>query len=576
MVAPLSREVVIAAVAEYGMAWTTQDPDRIAALFTAEAVYVERAFDRKATFRGRDKIKRYWEYQICGKQSNIRFRHIESEMVIDAERPVAVVKWLAEFDNHRENRAEKAKKRVRFCQMAKLHFHLEKGRTQIAYLEEYAQSIPITKSERSPVLDASDESLWAQVRMEPIVPTPVACDRCSVTFPSRTKLFEHLRTTDSRSNDADGQLDCVPNTNILNQRKNDDLCTVCFSVTYSDASTVTDQLSSTLSALVMDHDETASIVAPTLSWAVPPELSYTAIVNVAAAKLPRHLVKRLSIDQLFVRRLNELGRDLPLTQDTAKIIVHATGVTDRMFTSSRREFERYAAFIPWSLLQTTAIERLPQNKTMTQRPNPSSKWRMAFETTSAAKFVDSSVARRIKDGGRIISNIVQGCDEESNTGTALHVNDFEAVRTKVRVRTSTMKEPWQKMCHISISMRQSFPKCVERLVGLLVAYTRLTITEEELVAGSLLVVKGDVDANADNSTDLLLFPSAFVCLMGPVMTRYESKTGLSLCASTSDSPIEMQDSVQVAIDIALQRMDTLELEEGVLQKWCDAYPCSSN
>ena len=41
--------------------------------------------DKNATFRGRDAIRAYWETQICGKQSNIRFRHVESEMVLDAE-----------------------------------------------------------------------------------------------------------------------------------------------------------------------------------------------------------------------------------------------------------------------------------------------------------------------------------------------------------------------------------------------------------------------------------------------------------------------------------------------------------
>ena len=81
----LTRADVAAAVDQYGLAWTTQDPNRIAQLFSETAVYVERAFDKNATFRGRDAIRAYWETQICGKQSNIRFRHVESEMVLDAE-----------------------------------------------------------------------------------------------------------------------------------------------------------------------------------------------------------------------------------------------------------------------------------------------------------------------------------------------------------------------------------------------------------------------------------------------------------------------------------------------------------
>ena len=116
----LARNAVIHAVSEYGKAWTTQDADRIAALFTEDAVYVERAFDRNGTFVGREQIREYWLRQICGKQTSIRFRHVERDLVIDAARPVAVVKWLAEFDNFREKRADKAEKLVRFCQIARL------------------------------------------------------------------------------------------------------------------------------------------------------------------------------------------------------------------------------------------------------------------------------------------------------------------------------------------------------------------------------------------------------------------------------------------------------------------------
>ena len=116
-------------------------------------MYVERCFDPNGTFRGRDAIRAYWETQICGKQSNIQFRHVEEvclfvqgwfrvravdgpnsspldapnptidqpgtspeEVILDAEKRTAVVQWLACFDNFREKRAEKAEKTVRFCQ----------------------------------------------------------------------------------------------------------------------------------------------------------------------------------------------------------------------------------------------------------------------------------------------------------------------------------------------------------------------------------------------------------------------------------------------------------------------------
>ena len=46
-------------------------------------------------------IREYWDNQIAGKQSNIGFRHVVGDMVLDSEKRKAVVKWLAEFDNVR-------------------------------------------------------------------------------------------------------------------------------------------------------------------------------------------------------------------------------------------------------------------------------------------------------------------------------------------------------------------------------------------------------------------------------------------------------------------------------------------
>ena len=187
----LARSTVISAVSEYGKAWTTQDADRIAALFTEDAVYVERAFDRNGTFVGREQIREYWLRQICGKQTSIRFRHVERDLVIDSTRPVAVVKWLAEFDNFREKRADKAEKLVRFCQVARLEFRGE----QICYLEEYGQSVS-GPGARWPPLDASEDELAARIRKR-FKESAVAatCDKCQTPFASRSKLFAHLRAT---------------------------------------------------------------------------------------------------------------------------------------------------------------------------------------------------------------------------------------------------------------------------------------------------------------------------------------------------------------------------------------------
>ena len=161
---PLTRTLVANAVDAYGLAWTTQDPDKIANLFTASAIYVERPFDTGATMRGNDAIRQYWTTQIVGKQSNIQFRHVASEMVLDVEKNTAVVKWLAEFDNIRF-KMDTEHKRVKFCQMAKLIFNADC--TKIQYLEEYAQS---TTSARYKwpvsITTTTDAKLWAMVRNE--------------------------------------------------------------------------------------------------------------------------------------------------------------------------------------------------------------------------------------------------------------------------------------------------------------------------------------------------------------------------------------------------------------------------
>jgi hypothetical protein len=80
----LTRARVADLVAEYGVAWVTQDPERIGALFSAEnAIYIERPYDKKATFEGRAAISDYWRRQVVGKHlSNFSFQHLE-DMVVD-------------------------------------------------------------------------------------------------------------------------------------------------------------------------------------------------------------------------------------------------------------------------------------------------------------------------------------------------------------------------------------------------------------------------------------------------------------------------------------------------------------
>ena len=40
-------------------------------------------------------------YESASRQSNIQFRHVVDDMILDPEKRKAMVKWLAEFDNVR-------------------------------------------------------------------------------------------------------------------------------------------------------------------------------------------------------------------------------------------------------------------------------------------------------------------------------------------------------------------------------------------------------------------------------------------------------------------------------------------
>lgn len=62
---PISRDRVIQAVNLYGQAWTNQDTTILPSIFATDAIYIERAFDKNATFRGLSAIVvQYWKYQV--------------------------------------------------------------------------------------------------------------------------------------------------------------------------------------------------------------------------------------------------------------------------------------------------------------------------------------------------------------------------------------------------------------------------------------------------------------------------------------------------------------------------------
>lgn len=559
---PVSRETVIAAVSEYGLAWVQQDSKRIGLLFTEDAVYVERAFDKKATFRGRASIEKYWTYQVCGKQTNIAFRHVESEMVRDADRPIAVVKWLAEFDNRREKRSnDKTNKRVKFCQMAKLVFE----GTKIAYLEEYAQGMG-GSGVRWPGLDASDEVLCSKIRFDPEKPKNIQCERCLLMFPSRTKLFGHLRETQAR---PDGKPGCVPSEEEKEQIRH---VFVCFSLTYSlTCQEPEKRLLGALEALAKELDVIDNFES-SLTWAVPPSLTASAILNVVAAKLPRCLVEHFQGNAL-IERLNEELSSLEINSgnnDAYMLRIHMLGIVDRLFSAQRREFEKYVAFVPWSLLrpQGSTLKRThkhptplvreeeeecnnPQNdkKSLADNKNQGC-WRQPLELRAASQYVTLELAQRIKHGARLMSDNLKN----------------------IRIRTGALDEPWHRWCKISISMLQKKPGDVEQLVGLLLGYASRQFSEEELLA-ALPQEEGTTREEEGHPVPgmpeppLVLFPSGFVSLLEPFLAPYETKNKLSLCSQNNDASDGLKSSVSTAEQVILRQM---ECKEDVIEEWASS------
>lgn len=504
----VSRETVLAAVRKYGEAWTAQDPTQIENLFTQNAIYVERPFDRKATFRGREAIKKYWKYQICGKQSNILFRHVESEMVRDADRPIAVVKWLAEFDNFRENRAGKGEKKVRFCQIAKLIFEGSK----ICYLEEYAQGMA-GSAVKWPGIDATEEDLWSRIRFDPPKPPPaVACELCNSRFPSRTQLFTHLKET-TYTEGPDGT--CTPNLRTKRE------ALLCLSITYT-CKFPEEILVDAFHKLGCDFFGKVEA----LTWAVPPNLSGMALVNIVTIKFV-HIPKKDIPFALISSKISEITKN--------QIVVHGGGLVNRPCAPERREFEKYAVFIPWVFLKSQGnceandasikvgesptmkafIDKNEMNKSGSPRVKM---WRKPLEETAASMFTTKDILSATKRAARLVQ---------------------EASENVFKFRSSTMDEPFHHCCKLSISMLNS-PGDIENLVGLMIAYVRSDIDRTEFEA--------KLEENSSHyprHTLIRAFPSELVVLMEPAISRYENKVKLSLCRNKG-----MSDKVATSIEHA--------------------------
>jgi len=533
---PISREQVIAAVELYGQCWTEQDPSLLPQLFTADAIYVERAFDKNATFRGLEAIQQYWQYQIVGKQSNILFRHVVGEMIRDADRPIAVVKWLATLTNRRENRAgatsDKTYKRVRFCQMAKLIFDEDSGR--ICHLEEYAQACSgpgVKWPEHFDDANAvSDAELWSMIRQEPVVPKVpsknIVCSHCGSSFPSKSQLFKHLRSLEEQ----------------------DTAVWICLSIGYAASTDISEKIKNTLNRL----PEEAAVEMDSFTWAVPPNFTGSAVVNIASVRISKRFLDEISIETLPAL-LNE-----QLHEQGVCVYVHTAAVVDRPCIQERREFEKYEAFVPWAILQ--GPDNSPTS-TCTTLPGNCGGWssvvghkRKPLEETKAAEFCDPAFAKRLRDGARLL--------KDGGRRDLGHFAGEGEGEMKIRIRASTMSDPFHQYCRMQVSCRQPKAGFVEIILGLLIAYGRSLLNDEELVSKAKSLLEGG-DGVKKNSVS---FPTILLCLLEPSLTKYEGKAGVSLCTSSTDVSDSMRksfDEVECAI------ICFVEEEQDELKRWVE-------
>lgn len=356
--ATLTPEFVAAAIDEYGAAWMAQDADRIARLFTEDGIYIERAFDKEATFRGRAAIREYWVRQIIGKQSNIVFRHVTSDMVVDARQGRATVKWLAEFDNARYDPGAESWTggKIRFVQVALLRFSPD--RTQITYLEEYMHSTVKRRYKWPPqgITKPSEEDLQAMFRMDegafrysPGI--SCACQYCGEEFASRTQLFAHLRKggNGTCALDENGEPGLLQAEYLSpSMKRKESRRQVAFTVCYSVGASTTNEIEV---KDVLEGAVRAAFPSPSghnysVSWAADPSNVRTAIVNVCTMRLCLEVEDIRIQDDEILARVDQAVKaaDKPLR------VLWCTSVPRRFTAERALWFERYVALIPLDLV----------------------------------------------------------------------------------------------------------------------------------------------------------------------------------------------------------------------------------
>ena len=120
----VSRRTVDKVLKVYEDAWVKQDPKKILTIFTKDATYRERAFEKP--FVGYKQIKEYWQSKVVEEQSDIKFKLLH--VYFDGN--TVLVEWEASFYSNIE------KARIHIIEVAILEFKENK----IKSLREYWHS----------------------------------------------------------------------------------------------------------------------------------------------------------------------------------------------------------------------------------------------------------------------------------------------------------------------------------------------------------------------------------------------------------------------------------------------------
>eukprot|EP00930_Biecheleria_cincta_P056995 TRINITY_DN43002_c0_g1_i1.p1 TRINITY_DN43002_c0_g1~~TRINITY_DN43002_c0_g1_i1.p1 ORF type:complete len:601 (+),score=101.62 TRINITY_DN43002_c0_g1_i1:206-2008(+) len=487
---PLTRGRVVEVVEKYGSAWVTQDAEGIAALFAQDSVYVERAFDRASTFRGRDAIRQYWMTQIVGKQSDIKFRHIVGDMVLDADKRKATVKWLAEFDNIRYCVPQK-EKRVRFVQVAILDF--TDDAQHILQLEEYLQSTSNSRF-RWPSLDASEDDIKAMLRMEPNAlgtqPRCCQCKHCGAEFASRNSFFQHLRDAKGTCSTA---LVPLPPSELARESRRHVALTVCYHACTENIVDVVGQAA--WKAFPPGAEECGGLrVKKRLTCAVPASRTQHAVVNLVGLRLPR-CAEGIGDEKVAAMISEELS-----VMDLSIRILSCVSVGGDFHAMRCCEFQRYEALLPSDALRGS---------------HAAGKLLHASEASVSA--FDHVLALRLKSGIRQLrgtvstwQNFCKACNTSKANWPCFTLN---------RAVTTPLGNGWWL---ISLAVGRAYPGMPQKLVGSLVAWARGDVEDDYL-------------QRALSQEEMMVpeAPQQCLYLRGPHMHRFESKTGS--CFTCGDS-----------------------------------------